>query len=76
MAYSITGHVRDSGVPTSRTLYCYSSADGSLLGTADSDAGDGSYAISLPDATPVFVLAIPAAGELPQVMGPITPIAS
>lgn len=76
MAYEINGHVRNSGVAAARTLYVYSSEDGSLLGSATSDAGDGSYTVSLATSVPVFVLAIPVTGELPQVKGPITPIPS
>lgn len=74
MAYQVSGHVKQSGVPVARTVYVYSSADGSKLGGITSDSGDGSWQISVPDATPVFVLATPPSGYLPLVMGPITPV--
>ena len=74
MAYSISGHVRKDGVPASRTIYVYSSADGSLVGSANSSSSDGSYSVATLDATPVFVLAVPDAGEIPQVFGPVTPV--
>lgn len=74
MAWQINGHVKQAGAPVARTVYVYSSVDGSKLGGVTSAANDGSYSVSVPDNTPVYVLCIPAAGYLPQVMGPITPV--
>lgn len=75
MSYKVSGHVKQSGAPASRTVYVYSSADGSKLGGTVSASGDGSWSVTVPDATTVFVVAIPTPGYLPLTSGPITPVA-
>lgn len=64
------------GAPAARAVYVYSSVDGSRLGSTTSSASDGSWDVSVPDATKVFIVGMPATGYevqcTPQLVTPVS----
>lgn len=73
MAYVITAKVRQNGQPVARTVRAYDADTGALLDETVSDAMTGVYTLTVPDADPVYVMALPGDGFLPVARGPIAP---
>lgn len=71
--HKVVGIVSQNGAKVARTLRAYHAATGKLLGEAVSSPSNGGYTIELPNADPVFVLAVPAATYVPLSRGPVTP---
>lgn len=72
--FLIKGECVQAGLPVARNVYAYLQSDGTLVGSALSDATDGSFTIVLAASEPVVVVAFPASSFAPISVGPLTPL--
>lgn len=71
--HHVAGTVRQNAASVERTIHVIRESDGALLAAAASTGG--AFDIGLEAGDDVHILAIPAAGFPPIVLGPYTPAA-
>ncbi len=71
MAWRVAGTVKQNGIAVAREIHVLRQSDGVRLATQTSNGG--AFDIQLAGADPVHILAEPAAGYRPVVLGPYTP---